>query len=130
MFDKLQHPYSPFKISSSTVKEFHFHELSKSLQAESTFETEGRAAITIARSDSLTIVLTVIKQGYHLKEHTAPSAATVIALEGKLSFSILGGMTYELSQHDSVVFAPDVLHTLEALEDSTFLIIIGGRANI
>ena len=129
MSAKSKSPYSPFKIASSSAESFNFHELSKSLQAESSFETEGRAAATIAKSDNLTIVLTVIKQGYHLKQHTAPSAATVIALEGKLSFSISDGMTHELSQHNSVVFAPDVPHALEALEDSIFLIIIGGRAN-
>ncbi len=129
MPEKLNHPYIPFEIASSATKAFDFSELSKSLQAEPSLETEGRAAITIARADNLTIVLTALKQGHNLKQHTAPSSATAIVLKGKLSFSTSDGKTYELPQNNSVVFASDVLHSVEALENSTILIIIGGRIN-
>ena len=129
MPEKLNHPYIPFEIASSATKAFDFNELSKSLRIEHSFETEGRAAITIARADNLTVVLTALKQGHHLKQHTAPSSATVIVLEGKLSFSTSDNKAYELPQNNSVVFASDVLHSVEALEDSTILIVIGGRAS-
>ena len=129
MSEKLNHPYIPFEIASFATKAFNFNELSKSLQAESSFESKGKTAITIARADNLTIVLTVLKQGHHLKQHTAPSSATVIVLEGKLSFSTSDGEAYELPQNNSVVFASNVLHSVEALENSTILIVIGGRIN-
>ena len=102
--------------------------MSEKLMEEAILATSGRASLTLARGDELTIVLAALKAGTTLEEHSAPAAATVIALSGNIIFTTSADKI-TLEQGDGVTFTADVIHSVYATEDSTFLIVIGGKAS-
>ena len=100
--------------------------MAERLIEEATAASTGRAALTLARGDDLTVVLTAMTAGTVLHEHRAPSSATVVTLNGSIVFSS-STENVRLEQGEAVVFTADVLHAVEASEDSVFLIVIGGK---
>lgn len=110
------------------TKAFPLMSMVEKLMREATFATSGRSSLTLAHGDEMTVVLIVLKAGFLLKEHPAPAAATVITLSGNIMFST---KTREitLEQGEAVTFTADILHSVEAKEDSAFLVVIGGAAH-
>ena len=99
--------------------------MAEKLMEEAASATSGRASLTLARGDELTIVLVAMKSEAMLVEHSAPAAATVIMLNGNIIFTTSNDKI-TLEQGDSVTFTADVLHSVHASEESVFLIVIGG----
>ena len=63
-----------------------------------------------------------------MREHRLPSDGTLVVLSGRVQFlSDAQDVREELSAGAMAVFAPELCHAVEAIEDSTFLVIIGGR---
>ena len=122
-----EHPYRPVHLDASITKGFPLNSMAEQLMEEATAASTGRASLTLAHGDDLTVVLTAMTVGTALHEHRAPSSATVVTLNGSIVFSS-SNENVRLGQGEAVVFTADVLHTVEAKEDSAFLIIIGGKS--
>ncbi len=120
-----ERPYRPVDLNTSLTKAFPLMAMAETLMEEAMSATSGRAALTLARGDELTIVLTAMKSEATLEEHSAPAAATVVTLSGNIIFTTSDDKIM-LEQGDSVTFTADILHSVHASEDSTFLIVIGG----
>ncbi len=123
-----ERPFRPVELTPSTTKSFSLHSMAHQLMTEQVFAHSGRNALTLARSEDLTVVLTVVKAGTVSKEHPAPGPVTILPLFGRITFSTGNeseSMTLETGS--AVVFAADVVHSVEADQDSAFLIVIGGR---
>ena len=121
-------PYRPVDLNTSLTKSFPLMSMAEKLMREATFATSGRAALTLAHGDELTVVLTVMKAGTTLEDHRAPSPATVITLSGSIIFTT-SAEKITMEQGDAVAFTSDILHAVYASEDSAFLIIIGGKSS-
>lgn len=88
----------------------------------------GRNSLSLARSDEMTVVLLVLKDQAVLHEHKAPGPITVTTLSGHLEFSTESQEDpLYLKTGDSAVCAAHLPHRVKALEDSAFLLVIGGR---
>lgn len=122
-----ERPYRPVDLNTSLTQAFPLISMAEKLMEEAAFARSGRASLTLARGDELTVVLAVLKAGTTLAEHSAPAAATVIALSGSIIFTTDTDKV-TLEQGDSVTFTADVLHSVYANEDSAFLIVIGGSS--
>ena len=120
-----ERPYRPVDLNVSTTKEFSLMSMAEKLMEEATAATSGRASLTLAHGDEMTVVLVVLKAGTTLEEHTAPAAATVITLSGNIIFTTSAEKS-TLEQGEAVTFTADILHAVYANEDSVFLIVIGG----
>lgn len=121
-----ERPYRPADLDTTLTKAFPFMAMAENLMEEAEFATSGRASLALARGDELTLVLVVMKAGTTLEEHSAPAAAVVVTLSGKIIFtSSADKITLEAGE--GVTFTGDVLHSVHASEDSAFLIVIGGR---
>lgn len=116
----------PIEITESTIKSFSLEPLAEELRQESAYERSGRTAASLARGDDMTVVLTVVRAGESIREHEAPGPVSVIVLSGRLRFQTDEEETL-LGTHEMVSFSSDVTHSVEAVEDSAFLIVIGGR---
>ncbi|ETX07161.1 MAG: hypothetical protein ETSY2_12835 [Candidatus Entotheonella gemina] len=89
----------------------------------------GRNALTLARGNDLTVVLMALKDQAMLHEHTAPGPITVTVLSGHVEFSTATeSEPLRLRIGDAAVCAAHLPHWVKALEDSAFLLMIGGRA--
>ena len=123
-----ERPYRPVDLNIPLTKSFPLMAMGEKLMEEATFATSGRASLTLARGDELTLVLTALKAGAALEEHPAPAAATVIMLSGSIIFTTSADKI-TLEQGEGVTFTGDILHSVYANEDSAFLIVIGGKAS-
>ncbi len=126
MNTSFERPYRPVDLNIPMTKAFPLMSMAEKLMREATFATSGRASLTLARGDEMTVVLTVLKAGTALEEHPAPAAATVIMLSGNIIFTT-GAEKITLEPGEAVTFTTDILHAVYANEDSAFLIVIGGR---
>ena len=123
-----ERPYRPVDLNTTLTKAFPFTAMAENLMEEAEFASSGRASLTLARGDELTLVLIVMKAGATLDEHSAPAAAVVVTLGGKIIFtSSTDKITLE--QGEGITFTGDVLHSVHASEDSVFLIVIGGKVS-
>jgi quercetin dioxygenase-like cupin family protein len=126
MNKSFERPYRPVDLNTPLTKSFPFMAMAENLMEEAAFATSGRASLTLARGDELTIVLVALKAGSALEEHPAPAAATVITLSGSIIFTTSADKI-TLEQGEGVTFTGDILHTVYASEDSAFLVVIGGK---
>ena len=124
MSTSFERPYRPVTLNTPMTKAFPLMSMAEKLMKEATSATSGRASLTLAHGDEMTVVLVALKAGNTLEEHTAPAAATVITLSGNIIFTT-NAEKITLEQGEAVTFTADVLHAVYASEDSAFLIVIG-----
>lgn len=122
-------PYRPIDLNISQIEGFPLNSMGDQLMIEAESATAGRASLTLARGNEMTVVLVALKSGRSLEEHSAPSAATVVILNGNILFST-STKDITLIQGESVTFSSDISHSVHANEDSVFLIIIGGKHSV
>lgn len=84
----------------------------------------GHAADTVYGGREKVLRQTVIGmvQGSRLAEHANPGEATVHVLRGRVRLSS-GELSWEARTGD-MIFVPDAMHSLEALEDSAVLLTV------
>lgn len=123
-----ERPYRPVDLNTTLTQGFPFVSMTENLMEEAEFATSGRASLTLARGDEMTVVLTVMKAETTLSEHRAPSAAVVVMLTGEIIFTS-NKNKITLEKGDGVTFTGDVLHSVHATKDSSFLIVIGGKVS-
>ena len=123
-----ERPYRPVDLNIPVTKAFSLISMTEKLMEEATSATSGRSSLTLAHGDEMTLVLVALKAGTTLEEHQAPAAATVIVLSGNIIFTT-SAEKITLEQEEAVTFTADILHAVYASEDSTFLIVIGGKSS-
>jgi quercetin dioxygenase-like cupin family protein len=131
MQNNFSRPFRPIEIAPSTLELFQLNEMALQLKSEDAFTKSGRNSLSLARSRELTIVLAVLRKDTIMRDHKAPGPATVILLSGEIDFeSSQVGKTVKLTSGNSVVFSADLFHTVTAIEDSVYLIVIGGKLEV
>jgi quercetin dioxygenase-like cupin family protein len=123
----LSRPFRPIELNGAALASFSLPALAEGLQREAEYARSGISAITLARDAHVTLVLVTLRQGARMREHRAPSAATVVLLSGRAAFLAADGARSELEPGSLIAFSADVPHAVEALEDAVYLVIIGGR---
>jgi len=76
----------------------------------------------LVKNDAFEILSISIGKGTTFPEHTSPTDAELIVLEGKIQFHI-NGETYQLGKQQHFNFPKDIAHSVLANENSKFLII-------
>ena len=125
MSSPFERPYRPVDLNLSTTKGFPLMSMAEKLIDEANSATSGRASLTLAHGEEMTLVLVALKAGTTLEDHSAPAAAAVITLSGDIIFTT-SAEKITLEQGEAVTFTADVVHAVYASEDSAFLIVIGG----
>lgn len=127
----------PVDLGPGTLAFFRLEELSESIREREEYRRSGVTGITLTRDEHVTVVLAALRAGAVMREHRAPSAATVVVLSGRLDFVAgsddrseapgAGDRRTELGPGTLAAFAADVPHALEAHADAVYLVVIGGR---
>lgn len=118
----------PIELPPGALAFFELPRLADELRARDEYGRAGVTAVTLARDDRATLVLVALRKGAAMRDHRAPSAASVVVLAGRVAFvAARDGARRELAPCALAAFAPDVVHAVEALEDAALLIAIGGR---
>lgn len=91
------------------------------LETEPAWRDGDRNAITLTKRTGLRLVLTALRQGAMLREHRAPTAATLHVLSGRMAMR-LGERQIELGPGDLVTMEAELVHAGQALSDTAFLL--------
>ena len=121
-------PFRPIELASNALQVFQLHQMGQDLRDEEEYRTSGVSAVTLARDEHLTMVLIALRKGAVMREHRAPSAGTAIFLSGRGVF--VSGSKEDrapLEPGSLAAFSADLPHAVEAVEDSLYLVTIGGR---
>ena len=128
MNQAFERPYRPVEIAETTVKSFSLSAMADQLMSEESIEHSGRTSLSLARDKNMTVVLMVMKEQAVLHEHKAPGPITISTLKGHIEFTAQGqSEPLLLRTGDAAICAPHLPHQVKALEDSAFLLVIGGR---
>ena len=76
----------------------------------------------LVKTDALEILSISLEKNEVFPEHTSPTDAQLIVLEGEIVFHI-NGEPFHLSKHQHFNFPKENKHWVQAIENSKFLII-------
>jgi len=83
----------------------------------------GTKTSTLIKTTSVEVVRMVMPAGKVISDHKAPGEIIVQCLEGKIAFTAMG-KTEELDAGQMLYLATRELHSVRAIEDSSFLLTI------
>lgn len=95
------------------------------LRESASYKRNDHASTTLVNRPGLGTVLVALPSGGHLKEHQASRPIVVTVLEGKVRLQ-LKERAIDMGPGDMTALAPRMRHTVTGLEDSAFLLIMGG----
>ena len=95
------------------------------LRASDSYGRADHSATTVAKQAELRVVLIALKAGGTMHEHHADAPITVHGLEGRILFGV-GGQSHEVTSGRVLVVAAGLPHSIRAIEESAFLLTIGG----
>ncbi len=91
------------------------------LKEKPEWSSEDRLAVSLVKDGALNVLLMVLRKEAQLKEHRTRGPIAVHVLSGVIRFST-GTEQVRLSAGSMVALDRDVLHSLEALEESAVLL--------
>ena len=93
------------------------------LRREESYRGGDRNAKTLVKEHGLSVVLTVMRSGARLQEHTTAGAVSIQTLTGHIRLHVLQE-TIELPVGHVVMVDGNISHDVEAAEESAFLLTI------
>lgn len=88
----------------------------------------GRNSKTLVKHRDFRVVLVVLKTGAHMPNHKAAGSISVQTMTGHIRMHI-GSELFDLPNGRMLTLERDILHDVEALEDSAFLLTIAWPQN-
>jgi quercetin dioxygenase-like cupin family protein len=88
---------------------------------EKAWETSDRNAITVFKTEGMTIVLTALKEGAAIKDNTVDGFLSLLVLEGAVTTATVEG-DGDMGEKHLMVFHPGIPHSIEARLDTVLLI--------
>jgi quercetin dioxygenase-like cupin family protein len=97
----------------------------KALRSSASYKRNDHASATIVNRPGLGAVLIALPKGGHLAAHRTARPITLRVLEGIIQVS-LGDRTIEMVRGDLTALAPNLQHKVTGVEESAFLLTMGG----
>jgi quercetin dioxygenase-like cupin family protein len=92
------------------------------LKAKPEWSSANRLAVSLVKDDALNILLMLLKKGARLAKHRTRGPIAVHVLSGLVRFDT-GSQSAELAAGSMAALDRDVVHELEALDESLVLLI-------
>jgi quercetin dioxygenase-like cupin family protein len=96
----------------------------EALVGEPTWQLHGHNAKTLVKHPDFRVVLIALRAGARMEEHKADQCVTIHVLSGALRLHLPRG-TVDLSAGGLLALEQTVLHDVEALAQSVFLLSLG-----
>lgn len=114
-------------VATSEAAIFDIATIEAEMRREDAYVREGHTARTLVREPDLRIVLVVMKAGARMAEHRAKDTASIHALAGHVRLR-LPETVADLPAGRLLVLERGLLHDVEAVEESSFLLTLGWEA--
>ncbi|HRP55345.1 hypothetical protein [Agriterribacter sp.] len=92
------------------------------LRQEKAWQENDRNGITVFKSDSLTIVISILKTGAQIKDSPETDLLTAYLLNGEAKFITHDNEEVLLNEKQSVVFHRGMLKYIEAASETTIML--------
>lgn len=112
------------KISAPVIRVNLEAEL-KTLRDSDSYRRNDHASTTLVNRPGLGAVLVALPKGGHLAAHRTARPITLRVLEGKIQVS-LADRDMEMVRGDLAALAPNLQHQVTGIEESAFLLTMGG----
>ena len=99
------------------------HAYRAQLLQEPSWHDSDRNAITLFKTDGLSLVLTALHQGAKMEENTIDSRLTIQVLDGLINVKT-SVKSHDLTQGQVLVLHEGIPHTISATSDATLLLIV------
>jgi quercetin dioxygenase-like cupin family protein len=99
----------------------------EALRRSASYQRNDHASATIVNRPGLGVVLVALPKGGHMAEHRAARPIMLRVLEGRVRLT-LQDQTLEMTPGDLASLAPNLAHEVSGVEDSAFLLTIGGES--
>ena len=109
---------------TGTALSFDLAAEAEKLRREPTWNAHGHNAKTLVKHPDFRVVLIALRAGARISEHKTDHCVTIHALEGTLRLQ-LRGETLELGSGSLLALEQTVLHDIEAVTDSLFVLSLG-----
>ena len=93
----------------------------KQIRSEEPWSKSDRNAITVFKSENMTIVVVALHDKTEMKTHVAQGTISVQVIEGKIKF-ITDQQSVELNKQQIVTLHANIPHSVVALEETIFLL--------
>jgi len=110
------------RVLNDTLVELDISNAIIQLTEEPAWQESDRNSITLYKSDALRIVLLGLKPHAELKPHKAPGTITVQVLKGDINFWSEHQDNVNLKAHQMVVLQAQIMHSVQAVTESFFLL--------
>jgi quercetin dioxygenase-like cupin family protein len=117
-----EHSRQALRPSAGGMLSLNIMDEAERLKAQSEWSSRDRLAVSLVKDDALNILLMVLKKGARLPEHRAKGPIVVHVLSGSVRF-MAGNKSAELAQGSIAALDREIVHELEALEESIVLLI-------
>ena len=116
----------PAETISAPVVTVNLEAKLKELRSSDSYQRNDHASATIVNRPGMGVVLIALPKGGHLAPHQAARPITLRVLEGTIQVS-LQDRTIEMVRGDLTALAPNLQHRVTGVEDSAFLLTMGGE---
>lgn len=113
----------PHPVTGAALK-FDLAGEAEQLMREPTWKSHGHNAKTLVKHPDFRVVLIALRAGARMPEHKTDHCVTIHALEGRLRLHVPGS-TIELGRGELLALEQTVLHDIEAMDDSVFVLSLG-----
>ena len=98
----------------------------EALKREPTWQQHGHNAKTLIKHSDVRVVLIALRAGERMQEHKTDQCVTIHALSGRLRLHLRSGSdTIDLPRGTLIALDHTVVHDVEALEESVFVLTLG-----
>ncbi len=109
------------RVLNSSLVEMDLTKFIEQIKNEPNWKNNTHNTITIFKSDAMRVVLIALHKNALLKPHATNATISVQVLEGSIKF-ITDEKTVVLHKSQMIALQPNITHSIEAHEESVFLL--------
>src|SRR5690554_3183749 len=117
------------RVLNAPLVQIDLNKYIEQIKSEATWENSSYNSMTLFKSEAMTIVLIGMHAKAILKKHTTNAVISVQTVTGQLNF-ITEEQSVELSKGEMVTLQPMIPHSVEAQEESFFLLTLSALRKI
>ncbi|MDP4131567.1 MAG: cupin domain-containing protein [Bacteroidota bacterium] len=109
------------RVMDATMATIGLPSFIKQIKQETAWKERDRNAITLYKTNGMSIVLVALHAGAEMKTHTADGIISLQIIEGRMKFNA-GDRFVELDKGEMLTLHKGIPHNVAAIEETVFLL--------
>jgi quercetin dioxygenase-like cupin family protein len=116
------------RLLDATLVSIDITDFIKQIKSEPAWDKSDRNAMTVYKTDGMSIVLVALHEDAVMARHKADGIISVQVLEGKINF-ITDGQSVELEKGQMIALHKGEPHSVAAIKESVFLLTLAASSD-